>query len=196
MMTRLSVLLSVALVVLIAGAAYLLFVPPATQEDGAGLPAFLTGEMRALKAVSPAEAAPGQIFMAADGSPLTLSDRRGTAMLVNFWASWCAPCRAEMKELANLQTALGGSDFEVVAINVDRGGLAEAEETLAEWGIEGLALYAEPTMKMAAEVAEGALPTSLVINRNGLVIARYRGPLKWDAPEAITLFRALKEGRL
>lgn len=131
-----------------------------------------------------------------DGSKAPLSTLKGKAMLVNIWATWCAPCRAEMKELANLQKELGDETFEVVAITVDRGGIPQARDTLEEWGVDGLALYAEPTMKIAFDLADGKLPTSYIIGRDGQVKALFLGPLKWDEPEAIALFSALKAGKL
>ena len=136
------------------------------------------------------------IIMAETGEPKKLSQMAGKAMLINLWAPWCAPCRAEMKELANLQTHLGDDEFEVIAINVDRGGILQAEETLQEWGIEGLALYAEPTMGIAIDLAEGKLPTSFVVDKAGEVRALFVGPLAWDKPEALELFEALKKGEI
>ncbi|MFC3050464.1 TlpA disulfide reductase family protein [Kordiimonas pumila] len=181
-----------ALVILLLGAAaYRLVIAPATLDSV--IQPYLKGEMANLSVPDEKTMISDHMIMQADGSPIRLSEMKGKVILLNLWASWCAPCRSEMKELANLQRQLGDDRFEVVAISVDRGGIAEIRETLAEWGIEGLNLYAEPTMKIAADLAGGALPTSLIIDEDGQVLAKYLGPLKWDAPEALELFSALKE---
>ena len=179
---------------LFVAVAYSQFVPSTTPKTG--LDAYLVGEMSKIRV----HGAPGpvskQILTNEAGEKFTLRDWKGKAMLVNLWASWCAPCKKEMPELANLQKHLGDDDFEVVAINVDRGGIGQARDVLAEWGIDGLDLYAEPTMAIAFEVANGALPMSMIVDKDGIVRASFLGPLKWDAPEALALFEALKKGEI
>ena len=176
--------------------AIFVFVSPGDDapEVGGSIQPYLTGEMAALTVPETTQMLSDHIIMAESGEPKKLSAMKGKAMLINLWAPWCAPCRAEMKELAHVQKLLGDDTFEVVAINVDRGGIRQAEETLKEWGIEGLALYAEPTMSIAFDLAEGALPTSFVVDKSGEVRALYLGPLAWDKPEGIKLFEALKSG--
>ncbi|WP_262693856.1 TlpA disulfide reductase family protein [Kordiimonas aquimaris] len=186
--TMLSV---IALVALLAGAGLMLFEQPAPEG---GITPFLKGEMAQLTIPEAPQTLSDHIIMSENGDPKKLSQMAGKAMLINLWAPWCAPCRAEMKELANLQKELGDDAFEVVAINVDRGGIPQARETLEEWGVEGLPLYAEPTMKIAFDLAEGALPTSFVVDKAGNVQALFLGPLAWDKPEALELFEALKNG--
>lgn len=181
-------------VALLGVAAYRVFTPPTTPD--APINSYLKGEMAKLTLPEQPMSLPEHEITFEDGSKAPLSSLKGKAMLVNIWATWCAPCRAEMKELANLQKALGDGNFEVVAITVDRGGIPQARETLEEWGVEGLALYAEPTMKIAFDLADGKLPTSYVIGRDGQVKALFLGPLKWDEPEAIALFSALRDGKI
>ncbi|WP_417464298.1 TlpA disulfide reductase family protein [Kordiimonas sp.] len=193
-MPKKVLILSTIVVALLGVAAYRVFITPTTAD--APINSYLKGEMAKLTLPETPMMLPSHEIIFADGSKAPLSSLKGKAMLINLWASWCAPCRAEMKELANLQHELGGDDFEVVAITVDRGGILQAEETLKEWGIEGLALYAEPTMKIAFDLADGALPTSYVVGRDGEVKALFLGPLKWDKPEAIELFRALAAGKI
>lgn len=176
---------------LLGWASYRLFMP-ATISDP--LASYMTGEMSRLTLQATPRKVSEHIVMREDGSPIKLSDMTGKVMLINLWASWCAPCRAEMHELAALQAELGDDMFEVVAVNVDRGGIPAAKDALAEWGVEGLAFYADPKMKTAIELANGALPTSFIIDRDGNVRAYFLGPLKWDAPEAVKLFEALKAG--
>jgi len=183
-----------ALVILLGVIAYTQLNTSATVDNA--IQPYLKGEMAKLSIPEAKEELSAHIIMQEDGSPIALKEMAGKAMLVNLWASWCAPCRAEMKELAHLQKELGDDTFEVVAISVDRGGIAQARETLQEWGVEGLALYADPTMKIAIDLSEGALPTSLVVDKKGVIRASFLGPLKWDAPEAIALFTALKNGQL
>lgn len=163
---------------------------------GGSIAPYLKGEMASLEIPVERQMLSDHIIMSESGEPKKLSQMAGKAMLINLWAPWCAPCRAEMKELASLQTQLGDADFEVIAINVDRGGIPQAEETLKEWGIEGLALYAEPTMGIAFDLAEGKLPTSFVVDKAGEVRALFVGPLAWDRPEALALFDALKKGEI
>lgn len=194
-MTKKPLLPLAILIVLLGVAAYRLFLPSTTAEQAnASINSYLKGEMAKLSLPDTPMALTDHIIMREDGSPIKLSGMKGKAMLINLWASWCAPCRAEMKELANLQHEVGDDSFEVVAITVDRGGVLQAKETLAEWGVEGLALYAEPTMAIALELADGKLPTSYIVGKDGMVRAFYSGPLKWDEPEAVELFSALKKG--
>ena len=77
---------------------------------------------------------------------MTLADRSGRTLLVNLWATWCAPCRAEMPALDALQAAKGGSDFEVVAVNVDTGDDVKPKKFLADTGVERLAYYRDASM--------------------------------------------------
>lgn len=192
-------IMALALLAVMGVAGFMVF-KPAGDADGAtgdeGIEPYLVGEMAKLTIPPETQMLSDHIIMAETGEPKKLSAMKGRAMLINLWAPWCAPCRAEMKELANLQHELGDESFEVIAINVDKGGIRQAEETLKEWGIEGLGLYAEPTMAIAFDLAEGALPTSFVVDKNGEIRALFLGPLAWDKPEGLALFEALKRGEI
>ncbi|UTW55144.1 TlpA disulfide reductase family protein [Kordiimonas sp. SCSIO 12610] len=157
---------------------------------------YLKGEMSNLLYTEEKSPLSGHIFIDEAGDAIALKEFTGKAMLINFWASWCAPCRVEMPALSRLQKAVGNDNFEVVAINVDRGGLGDAKQALEDWGVEGLALYNDSTMKIAFDLAQGALPSSFVVDRDGNFRALYIGPLEWDAPEAIELFTALRDGKI
>jgi thiol-disulfide isomerase/thioredoxin len=157
---------------------------------------YLKGEMANLLYTEEKSPLSGHIFIDEAGDAIALKEFTGKAMLINFWASWCAPCRVEMPALSRLQAAVGNENFEVVAISVDRGGLPDAKQALEDWGVEGLALYNDSTMKIAFDLAQGALPSSFVVDRDGNFRALYIGPLEWDAPEAIELFTALRDGKI
>lgn len=193
-MAKKASILSLLLVIALGVAAYRLFISPATPDHP--INSYLKGEMAKLTLPEAPYEIPGYVIMREDMSPVALNEMDGKVVLLNLWAPWCAPCRAEMHELANLQKELGDDQFEVVAVNVDRSSIGGARETLKEWEVEGLALYAEPTMDLAFKLAEGKLPTSYIIDADGMVRALYVGPLVWDKPEAVELFKAMKEGRL
>lgn len=185
-----------AMVLIFGGALYL----QGCGETSDSLPplgplsSYQTGVMEGLETVDDPKAFADQQVQVADGSYQRLSAYKGKALLINFWASWCAPCRAEMKDLVALQAQVGSDDFEVMAINADRGGLKMAARTLEDWGVLGLALYADPKMALLQEYATKGLPTSLIVSKEGRIIAQYLGELDWDAPEAIAYFKALREG--
>ena len=120
-------------------------------------------------------------------NPLSLAQWKGRVVLVNLWATWCAPCRKEMPELAELQQRLGSEDFEVVAISLDRLGAEVARPFLETVGAEALKLYLDPSTKVLAAFKAVGLPASILIDRSGREIGRRFGPADWSAPEALRL---------
>ncbi|MCZ8548194.1 TlpA family protein disulfide reductase [Mesorhizobium qingshengii] len=128
-------------------------------------------------------------FQDANRQPKTLADFRGKVVLLNIWATWCAPCRKEMPTLDRLQGKLGGSDFEVVALSVDRAGPDVVKKFFAEIGIEHLALSVDASAKAMFAIGTIGLPTTLLIDRDGKEIGRLIGPAEWDAPDMIDFIR-------
>ena len=121
----------------------------------------------------------------------------GKTLLVNFWASWCVPCRAEMPALAALAKKFDGPDFMVLPINLDigSGGLAKAKAFLASAGIEGLPLYADPSLSALDRLKDSAvalgLPASLLLDRKACEVAVLQGPAKWDSADGDNVIKAL-----
>lgn len=129
-------------------------------------------------------------FQDGSGKPLKLSDWKGRVVLINLWATWCAPCRKEMPDLAKLQTELGSDQFEVVAISVDRKGAEASSAFLQETGADILKLYVEPSTRIVGELQSAGLPATILVDRQGREIGRLLGPAHWAAPEAFALIRA------
>lgn len=130
------------------------------------------------------------VFKDANGKELTLADWKGRVVLVNLWATWCAPCRKEMPDLAQLQKDYGGEDFEVVAISVDLKGAEASSAFLKEVNSDNLALYVEPTTRIMKQLGAIGLPVTILIDRQGGEIGRLLGPAHWTAPEARKLIEA------
>lgn len=129
-------------------------------------------------------------FQEGNGKARSLHDFRGRFVLLNIWASWCVPCRKEMPMLDRLQAALGGPDFEVAALSVDRAGLDVVAKFYREVSVENLAMYIDSSGKAATTLGAVGLPTTLLIDRNGSEIGRLVGPAEWDAPEMIAFIRS------
>jgi thiol-disulfide isomerase/thioredoxin len=129
-------------------------------------------------------------FVDADGGTKSLSDWRGKVVLLNIWATWCVPCRDEMATLDKLEAALGGKDFQVVAVNIDRGGSDKPKSFLAEAGATHLSLYTDPSGKLFSKLKAVGMPTTLLLDREGREIGRLVGPANWDSPDALALIKA------
>jgi thiol-disulfide isomerase/thioredoxin len=129
-------------------------------------------------------------FAGADSRAKSLSDWRGKVVLLNIWATWCVPCREEMPTLDKLEAALGSKDFQVVAVNIDRGGGDKPKSFLAETGATHLSLYTDPSGKLFSVVKAVGMPTTLLLDREGREIGRLVGPAHWDSPEALALIKA------
>lgn len=170
---------------------------PATEaKPGMPLPAgpgrnvLSTGQVAGFVFKSAPEELPTALFVDAEGRERTLADWKGKVVLLNLWATWCAPCRKEMPALDRLQASLGSEKFEVVAVSVDRTGIEGARKFLDEINVRRLAVLADPSARMATTLKAIGLPATLLIDAEGREIGRMVGPAEWDAPEAKALIRA------
>jgi thiol-disulfide isomerase/thioredoxin len=119
-----------------------------------------------------------------------LSDFAGRVVLLNLWATWCAPCVREMPTLDRLQAELGGPDFEVVALSSDRAGAAAVEPFFRTHGLSRLGVYLDPQGEATRALGTRGLPTTVLIDREGREVGRLEGVAEWDSPEAKALIRA------
>ena len=133
--------------------------------------------------------APAMQLRTYQGKAFDLADHRGRVVVVNFWATWCAPCVREMPGIDKLQAKLGGKDFTVVAVNEDRGGVASAKPFLEKLGTTNLALYVDSKMAMMRAFKVRGLPTSFLLDREGRIVGKLEGIAEWDTPEAEGLIR-------
>ncbi len=130
---------------------------------------------------------PDTPFRDGSGRKITLNAFAGKVALVNFWATWCAPCLREMPSLDRLAARRAGDDFAVVAISVDRDGAEKARPFLEKLGLENLALYLDPGMELARALGVKGLPTTMLVDRRGRVVGRLDGVAEWDTPEVEAL---------
>jgi thiol-disulfide isomerase/thioredoxin len=153
-----------------------------------------TGELAAFQASANPVKLPDLAFHGADGQPKRLSDMAGRTLLVNLWATWCAPCRKEMPALDALQAALGGPAFEVVAINIDTRNLDKPRQWLSEHGINRLAYYADPQAKVFQDLKRAGMavgmPTTLLVDGKGCGLGVLHGPAEWASADAKALIKA------
>lgn len=169
--------------------------------DGA-IPAALkglnTGELAGLALLPNPVPLPELAFQSADGASHTLVESQKRLILLNLWATWCAPCRAELPTLDALEAALGSENFTVLALNIDTARLEQRALFWREAGITHLAFYADSSAKSYQSVrrilpTEG-LPTTLLldgrVNGQACVVAYLPGPANWDSIEAKALIEA------
>ena len=128
-------------------------------------------------------------FEDGEGRPRNLGEFRGKIVLLNIWATWCGPCRREMPSLDRLQRLLGGSDFEVVALSIDRAGLEVVRRFYAEAGIRNLAIYIDSSGKAPRALATIGVPATLLIDRDGRELGRLVGPAEWDEPDIVQFLK-------
>src|SRR5882762_2024025 len=152
------------------------------------------GEVAALTMATSPLRLPDLAFDDADGKLRKLSEWRGKTVLVNLWATWCVPCRKEMPALDSLQTKLGGSDFEVVAINIDTRDPDKPRNFLKAANLTKLGYFTDTKAKVFQDLKNIGkalgMPTSVLIDGQGCEIGTIAGPAEWDSEDAIKLLTA------
>ncbi|WP_331374762.1 TlpA family protein disulfide reductase [Sinorhizobium chiapasense] len=134
-------------------------------------------------------------FTDGEGRPHTLADFRGKVVLLNVWATWCLPCRKEMPTLDRLQAALGGQNFEVVALSIDRQGAEAVRTFYSEIGVRNLALHVDASGRALSALAALGLPTTILIDAEGRELRRLMGPAEWDAPDMVAFLKSIVEAQ-
>ncbi|HEY7383824.1 MAG TPA: TlpA disulfide reductase family protein [Beijerinckiaceae bacterium] len=167
---------------------------PAAKTAAARLAPLARGEVAAVTVAREPKPLPDLAFNGPDGSPTSLAAFRGRTVLLNLWATWCAPCRQEMPALDRLQGELGGRDFEVVAVNIDTRNLDKPRTWLKEAGVARLAYYADPEAKVFQDLKRVGkavgMPTTLLVDPDGCELALINGPAEWASEDALKLVRA------
>jgi thiol-disulfide isomerase/thioredoxin len=155
------------------------------SKPAGDLHALAVGPMAGLKVTDHAAPAPAVPFKDGAGASHTLPEFKGRVTIINFWANWCPPCKAEIPSLAALATAEAGKPLAIVPISVGK----NEDETAGRVFIAKnppLAFYTEPTYRLAFAFSPpiGDMPTTVIFDKRGIERARLPGGANWASPEA------------
>jgi len=131
--------------------------------------------------------APDTPFETLAGEPVTLAAYKDKVVLVNFWATWCAPCVREMPSLDRLQAAFDKDRFVILAVSVDRGGAEKVTPFLKQHGIDNLTPLLDRRMRLASAFRVVGMPTTFLVDRGGRIVGSLPGVAEWDSDEARAL---------
>lgn len=172
-----------------AAAGFFLFGGSAGEDAADPVSGASGGGIASFAEVSDPEAYGGLGFQRPDGSQVTLADFGDKVVLLNLWATWCAPCVAELPTLDALQAAEGDDGFEVVALSLDRAGPEAAAAFLNELGVDNLTGFNDASMKAGLAFDMVGLPVTILLDKDKKEIGRVTGPAEWDSEEAVALVR-------
>lgn len=163
----------------------------AANADTSAIADLREGDMRKLRFHSEAQTVPAAKFKAEDGSEMSMDSFKGKVTVLNFWATWCAPCRHEMPQLSQLQTDLGGDDFEVVTVATGRNEPVAMRAFFDEIEVDNLPLHTDARQTFARKMGVLGLPVTVVLDRKGNEIARMQGDADWSSDNAKKILSAL-----
>lgn len=170
-------------------------IPSFAEPDWAEVEALKAGQMKGLKFHETPQDTSDAKFLAPDGSETTMEAFKGRVTVLNFWATWCGPCRAEMPTLNALQETLGGEEFAVALL---ASGPRNEPEKIAKFfqleGIDALQSHRDPRTAVSRDMGILGLPITVILDPNGKEIARLRGDAHWDSHEAIAILSAIIKG--
>tara|TARA_Y100001978_G_scaffold3618_1_gene3074 strand:- start:6848 stop:7456 length:609 start_codon:yes stop_codon:yes gene_type:complete len=148
---------------------------------------FKVGEMKKLILHQSPKAVSEEVFYRSNNDPIFLQSFSGSLTLVNFWATWCAPCLDEMPSLSNLQKLKGDKNFKVVTIATMRNSPKSIENFFDKMSIVNLTKYQDPKGKLARSLKIAGLPLTILLNKDNKEVARFIGDADWSSPQALKL---------
>ena len=178
---------ALALVLLVGVAAVLYVIVSALAKPGSegGLSGLNRGPMAKLEVLADPIPAPAVVFVGDDARPVRLADFKGRAVVLNLWATWCAPCVKEMPTLAALQAAEAGRPVKVVPVSMDTSGeTGKAKAFMAAHPPLGFYQDAKYAFMTGLKPQLVGFPTTVLIDRSGLERAVYAGDTDWNSPQA------------
>ncbi|MBS0527471.1 MAG: TlpA family protein disulfide reductase [Proteobacteria bacterium] len=153
-------------------------------------PTLLTGTLARFTLAKEPKPLPDLAFTDANDKPVTLADYKGKTVLLNFWATWCAPCVKEMPSLDKLQAEMGKDKFVVLPLSLDGPSKPKVAPFYADKKLSNLGIYFDKGKKVLGALDISVLPTSVLVDAQGREIGRMQGDADWDKPEALALMKA------
>ena len=170
---------------------------PVQEADATAIGDAAVGELAAMNGTGEGRGYATMAFTDAEGNAKTIADFKGQKLLVNFWASWCVPCREEMPALDAIATKYNSEQFMVLPINLDIGanGKEKAQGFLDENRFANLPLYADNTFaafeRLKQQAVAVGLPATLLLDGNGCELAVLQGPAEWNTPDGEAVIEKL-----
>jgi thiol-disulfide isomerase/thioredoxin len=128
-------------------------------------------------------------FLGASGEEITLADYAGKGLIINFWATWCAPCVREMPQLNRLSAFVRENQIEVLTISEDRNGLKSVPKFYKSYNLYDLPVLVDKKGKLMRSFAAKGLPLTVLVNQHGQEVGRVVGPAEWDTLEVVDYIR-------
>jgi thiol-disulfide isomerase/thioredoxin len=163
------------------------FAVPALADIG---PDLIKGTLARFELAKTPKPLPDFAFVNAEDKPLKLSDYKGKVVLVNFWATWCAPCVKEMPSLDKLQAEMGRDKFIVLPLSLDGPSKPKVAPFYQDKKLTELGIYFDKGRKTMQAVDVNVLPTSILVDAEGRELGRIEGEADWEKPEAVALMKA------
>jgi len=163
----------------------------ANAAQAQDMSALVTGEMQKLTLSEP-RPVPEAPLVRLDDSPASLADYRGKWVVLNFWATWCAPCKAEMPSLDALQLSM--PELAVVPVATGRNSNAGIERFYEEVGVRNLPVLIDVKSGLSRQMGVAGLPVTVILNPEGQEVGRLIGDADWNSPEAQAVLAALMAG--
>ena len=155
----------------------------------------VVGKVRPFRILDEPQILSGLKFKNEDGKTEAISNWKGRVVLLNLWATWCTPCREEMSALDRLQSELGGENFEVMPVSLDRGGTVKPKIFYQKNNIKALRLFIDSSTQIFKTLNKQGLavglPTTILIDKEGCAVGTFKGAAEWDSKDAKRLIRSI-----